>query len=77
MPDGRSSMAAYGQGQQAAENVRLLDLDLHDIPAGADEISLKKIIGASHIIKAEIDQNNINGANTGRGRVQIRLREGQ
>ena len=44
---------------------------------GADQNSLKKILGGNHIIKAEIDQNNLSGANTGNGRLSIRLREGQ
>ena len=69
MADGRSSMAAYGQPQQAADKVQILDLNLHDIPFSADEKALKKMIGGSHIIKAEIDKNHLSGANTGKGRL--------
>ena len=75
MPDGRSSMTAYGQSQQAADQVRILDLDLYNIPSGADERSIKKLLGKSHIIKAEVDQNNLIGTNIGSGRLSIRLRE--
>lgn len=77
MPDGRSSMTAYNQAHQKADQVRVLDLDLYNIPKHANEKSLKSLLGKNHIYKAEVDQNYLNGSNLGTGRISIRLREDQ
>lgn len=76
MPDGRSSIA-YGLTNPAPQKVRVIDLDLHNIPLGADERTLKKLTGARHIVKAELGHNNVSGALTGVGRLSVRLHEGQ
>lgn len=76
MPDGRSSVA-YGLTSPALENVHVIDLDLHNIPPGADERILKKLTGARHIVKTELGHNSLSGALTGEGRLSIRLHDGQ
>ena len=76
MPDGRSSIA-YGLTNPVPEKVRVIDLDLHNIPPGADERILKKLTGARHIVKTELAHNSVSGALTGDGRLSIRLHEGQ
>jgi hypothetical protein len=47
------------------------------LPETFDEISLKKLANAKHIIQSEVKQDNLKGTCTGEGRLKIRLNEGE
>ena len=76
MPDGRSSME-YGLSSPKPDGVRVVDLDLHNMPPQADERSLKELTGGLHVVKTALTQDSVKGTLTGDGRVSIRLLQGQ
>ena len=47
------------------------------MPEDATVTELKKAIGAKHVISATIEQDSIKNVCTGKGRVQIRVQEGE
>ena len=69
---GASSLNAYGQNREAAE-VRVVDLHLRNLPENSDNIGVKKMSGARHVINIALDEDNMKGTCTGTGRIKIRL----
>ena len=69
---GKSSLNAYNQQRNPAD-IRVVDLDLKNLPQNSDLIGVKKMCGAKHIINVHLDEDNMKGICTGTGRIQIRL----
>jgi hypothetical protein len=53
--------------------MRVVDLQLANLPGNSDLIGVKKMSGARHVISAALDEDNMKGICTGTGRIQIRL----
>ena len=58
---------------RAADEVRVLDLQLSNLPENADLIGVKKMSGAKNVINVALDEDNMKGICTGTGRIKIRL----
>ena len=58
---------------RAADEVRVLDLQLSNLPTSADLIGVKKMSGAKNVINVALDEDNMKGICTGTGRIKIRL----
>ena len=71
---GESSLKAYNRIVAPSE-VRVVDLQLQNLPANSDLIGIKKISGAKHVINVALDEDNMKGICTGTGRIQIRLNQ--
>ena len=65
---GASSLSAYNQNKAPAE-IRVVDLQLRNIPANADKIGVKKMSGARHVISVALEEDNMKGVCTGNGRI--------
>ena len=69
---GSNSMQAYNR-VRACDEVRVVDLQLSNLPESSDLIGVKKISGAKNVINVALDEDNMKGICTGTGRIQIRL----
>ncbi len=69
---GKSSLANYNQTRNPDE-VRVVDLELKNLPEGADKLGVKKLSGAKQVINVNLDEDNFRGVCKGTGRIQIRL----
>jgi hypothetical protein len=70
---GNDFLAGYSQNKKTA----VVDLQVQGLPEDATVTELKKAIGAKHVISATIEQDSIKNVCTGKGRVQIRVQEGE
>ena len=69
---GSNSMQAYNR-VRACYEVRVVDLQLSNLPESSDLIGVKKMSGAKNVINVALDEDNMKGICTGTGRIQIRL----
>lgn len=69
---GASSLQAYNRVRNCDE-VRVIDLQLGNLPSSSDMIGVKRISGAKNVINVALDEDNMKGICTGTGRIQIRL----
>lgn len=58
-------------------NVRVIDLQLSGLPTNTDNITVKKMSGARHVIQVKLDEDRMKGTCKGTGRMQIRLNQNQ
>ena len=65
---GGSSLTAYNR-VRAADEVKVIDLQLNNLPETADLIGVKKMSGAKNIINVHLDEDNMKGICTGTGRI--------
>lgn len=65
-------MQAYNR-VRACDEVRVVDLQLSNLPESSDLIGVKKMSGAKNVINVALDEDNMKGICTGTGRIQIRL----
>ena len=61
-------MTAYNR-IQAPSAMRVVDLQLANLPGNSDLIGVKKMSGARHVISAALDEDNMKGICTGTGRI--------
>ena len=54
----------------------IIDLDIKNITPYMDQLDLKQISGAKHIISTEIGHNSMKGHNSGDARIKFRINEG-
>ena len=47
------------------------------IPENADDIKVKKMSGARHIVETKLKQDNLKGTLTGEGHMRVRLQHGE
>lgn len=73
---GKNSLAAYNQNKDPGE-IRVVDLQLRNLPGDADKIGIKKMSGARHVISVALEEDNMKGICTGNGRIQIRLNQNE
>ena len=73
---GASSLGAYNQNKAPSE-IRVVDLQLRNIPSNADKIGVKQMSGARHVISVALEEDNMKGICTGNGRIQIRLNQNE
>jgi hypothetical protein len=50
---------------------------LQGVPNNVDAIALKHLAGVRHVISADFKHDALKGVNTGEGRIQIRLNNGE
>ena len=65
---GKNSLAAYNQNKDPSE-IRVVDLQLRNLPGNADKIGIKKMSGARHVISVALEEDNMKGICTGNGRI--------
>ena len=51
------------------EDVRVIDLQLANLPSSADMIGVKKMSGAKNVIGVALDEDNMKGICKGTGRI--------
>jgi hypothetical protein len=56
---------------------QVVDFVLTGLGPNVDEIELKRLSGAKHVISSNIDVDNLKGTCTGTGRIKIRLNDGE
>ena len=55
----------------------VIDLDITGIPESADELTVKRAAKVRHVISTELEKDNLRGVCTGKGRMKVRLNEGE
>lgn len=71
---GESTLRHYNE---AGMPVEVIDLVVGNLPADAHANMLKKVSGSKHVINATVEEDNFRGICTGKGRIQIRLNQGE
>ena len=62
--------------EQKNKKFEIIDLDIKNISPYMDQIDLKQISGAKHIISTEIGHNSMKGHNSGDARLKFRINQG-
>lgn len=57
--------------------LKVVDLDLGQLPQHIDEQDIKRIAGVKHVIVATVDVDNMKGICTGTGNVKLRISDGE
>ncbi len=64
-------------GYNNVKKTEVLDLNISGLGQNVTVQDLKKYIGAKHVISATIEQDSIRNVCTGKGRIQVRVQEGE
>lgn len=60
-----------------ASKLKIVDLDLGQLPEHIDEQDIKRIAGVKHVINATVDIDNMKGVCKGTGNVKLRIGDGE
>lgn len=55
----------------------MVDLTLSNLPPSTDLRGVKQMAGVKHVISASVEEDNMKGICTGKGKIQIRLNPGE
>ena len=73
---GESSLN-HGVSAANSELSRTVELFLSEIPENTDDIKVKKISGARHVVETTLKHDALRGTLTGEGHMRIRLQQGE
>ena len=71
---GNNANKFYHQPQNKGE---VIDFVLSGLKGNMDDIEVKKLSGAKHVISSHVEVDNLKGTCTGAGRIKIRLNDGE
>lgn len=70
---GNDFLGGYDKNKKA----EVLDMNITGLPQQISVDEIKRTVGAKHIVSATLEVDSIRGVCTGKGRMSVRLQEGE